>query len=883
MHIKFLNHGAGSAMAAADYLSQDSDHKGDIRPGIEVLRGDLYMTAYVADSLDFANRYSSSVISFHPEDEPTPEQLDEILDEFEKTAFSGLDEDQYSWSAVKHDQADGGCHIHIIAARAELTTGKHMNIAPPGWQKTFDPLRDYFNEKYGWVSPDIDAHPENARLVQPGHTAYPDVREALASGTEDPRQIITEHIMFGIANGLIETRDDLIQYLKDEGLEVPRIGKDYITVMDPALEKNNRWRFKGVLFDDKFTNERALQAEAARDAERAAKPDEKAARRLYGKLEEARRKRAEYNKKRYQQRSQGLEQGVDRDAEDEIQHDKNSRPSLGDSVADPGTGDSDNLGRDQVADERPGESPDRESPARRRSQPGEGMARPEPRPNRELRGASVHPNRRKRTGIYQRLSGYQALKNEYANALFNKPVHFESLKYVDRERGMIRFDNGGLLTVTDTHVSASNMSNKQAATNVIKSALAKGWEGVKFTGSDEFIAEATRQALANDLPVTAKDKHQQKIIEEVTREYNEQQRINAARTVVDEAIKSAAESSRRYVEETKQSRGRPAEIDNGLQRLDQGVARMRENNNLELDRFKTDINLVEYLASQGYELDRYESSKNSMIMRDGHDKIIVSTSDQGHGIYFNVHDDRDNGTIIDFVQNHQNKNLGQVRKELRPWIGQRELIDVPRYEKPKHITSDRNKPLKAYIKAQEGRNDYLASRGIDTVQNDPRFQNIKTFTDGSAIFPHYDADGFSGYERKGPDYTGFSSGGEKRLWHSLNVREADRIIITETAIDALSHAELKWDNDAAYMSFGGSMSPEQEEYLAQVIKEANQRGAVIVAATDNDEAGQKFADFIEQLSDRFERDTPEQPGRDWNDELKHDQQVRADRHHQPSR
>ena len=31
-------------------------------------------------------------------------------------------------------------------------------------------------------------------------------------------------------------------------------------------------------------------------------------------------------------------------------------------------------------------------------------------------------------------------------------------------------------------------------------------------------------------------------------------------------------------------------------------------------------------------------------------------------------EDRDSGSIVDFVQNRQGGNLGDVRKELRPWL-----------------------------------------------------------------------------------------------------------------------------------------------------------------------------------------------------------------------
>lgn len=38
--------------------------------------------------------------------------------------------------------------------RLELTTGKSLNIAPPGHEKYFNNIRDYFNYKHGWERPD---------------------------------------------------------------------------------------------------------------------------------------------------------------------------------------------------------------------------------------------------------------------------------------------------------------------------------------------------------------------------------------------------------------------------------------------------------------------------------------------------------------------------------------------------------------------------------------------------------------------------------------------------------------------------------------------------------------------------------------------------------
>ena len=109
MHLKFLPHGKGSARAAVDYLVGERDAEGHKREGVEVLRGDPDMVAAAADSLEFERKYRSVVIAWAPEDRPTEEQIEAVLDEFEKTAWAGLEADRYAWTAVLHRERGGGC------------------------------------------------------------------------------------------------------------------------------------------------------------------------------------------------------------------------------------------------------------------------------------------------------------------------------------------------------------------------------------------------------------------------------------------------------------------------------------------------------------------------------------------------------------------------------------------------------------------------------------------------------------------------------------------------------------------------------------------------------------------------------------------------------
>lgn len=162
MHIKFLSHGTGKTTKATAYVLADKDHQGIPRAGVRVLRGNPEHVAAVADSLPFLHRYTSGVISWHADDKPTPDQVEKTLDEFERLAFAGLDPERYCWTAVEHVEPDGSLHIHILVARVDLITRKSLNIAPPGWQKDFDPLRDWLNHSHSWARPD---DPARARLV----------------------------------------------------------------------------------------------------------------------------------------------------------------------------------------------------------------------------------------------------------------------------------------------------------------------------------------------------------------------------------------------------------------------------------------------------------------------------------------------------------------------------------------------------------------------------------------------------------------------------------------------------------------------------------------------------------------------------------------------
>ena len=87
--------------------------------------------AAVADSLEFERKYRSVVTAWVPEERPTEEQTEALCEEFEQTAWAGLEPDGYAWTAVLHLERGGSVHAHILAAQYDLQPGRSLKIAPP--------------------------------------------------------------------------------------------------------------------------------------------------------------------------------------------------------------------------------------------------------------------------------------------------------------------------------------------------------------------------------------------------------------------------------------------------------------------------------------------------------------------------------------------------------------------------------------------------------------------------------------------------------------------------------------------------------------------------------------------------------------------------------
>ena len=308
----------------------------------------------------------------------------------------------------------------------------------------------------------------------------------------------------------------------------------------------------------------------------------------------------------------------------------------------------------------------------------------------------------------------------------------------------------------------------------------------------------------------------------------------------------------------------------------------------ELDAFKR-INLSLIASAYGYEIDRRKTTRHSVLMQSGGDKILIAQNGQ-HYIYCSVHDSASSGTAIDFAQRviEPGCSLGRVRQLLRPFLNGGYVAELS-YKRAGRFASV-IKPSETDLLAVAARyasfvpiaqpHPYLCGeRGVpaellESVRLRGRIASCPRR--GSVIFPHWGEAPkggdrcLVGYEIKGPGVNLFSKGGRKGLWMSAGL-PGDRVLaFAESGLDAVSYLAVRDESCVRVASLSGRMNPQQPELVVSAIRRMEE-GAQIVAAFDNDEAGDALTQQLAALVSESGRDDlsflddrPPERGADWN-------------------
>lgn len=299
---------------------------------------------------------------------------------------------------------------------------------------------------------------------------------------------------------------------------------------------------------------------------------------------------------------------------------------------------------------------------------------------------------------------------------------------------------------------------------------------------------------------------------------------------------------------------------------------------IEFSRFKYEMNLTDYAARLGYKIDRKKSTQNSIAMRLGiADKIIISKRN-GAWVYFSVYDNKDSGTIVDFIRNRTDKSLFEIGTELQTWLdGHISFTPASSY----NFTPQERKPEPARIKrlftycSQATNHTYLKGRSItEEILRSPRFEG-RVFQDRhkNAVFPHFKNGSVCGLELKGKNTDLFVRGSEKTLWRSNVKKDDNSLIISEAPIDAMSYHILHGLTSAFYIATCGGFSSKQSALLQEIFNKLPQIKDTLII-TDHNEGGDRLAHRLKLVIEetdfkgRLSRHSPDLHGQDWNDVLK---------------
>ncbi|AXI24410.1 Toprim-like/Toprim domain [Cardinium endosymbiont of Sogatella furcifera] len=100
---------------------------------------------------------------------------------------------------------------------------------------------------------------------------------------------------------------------------------------------------------------------------------------------------------------------------------------------------------------------------------------------------------------------------------------------------------------------------------------------------------------------------------------------------------------------------------------------------------------------------------------------------------------------------------------------------------------------------------------------------------------------------------------------------ADKIIITESPIDALSHKQMHQEpNSTIYLSTCGSLSEGIKKELKNLLASVRENGPLIVLAFDKDTTGQQMQKEVSNLANDQQIKVQEailDQGKDWNQTL----------------
>jgi Protein of unknown function (DUF3991)/Toprim-like len=296
----------------------------------------------------------------------------------------------------------------------------------------------------------------------------------------------------------------------------------------------------------------------------------------------------------------------------------------------------------------------------------------------------------------------------------------------------------------------------------------------------------------------------------------------------------------------------------------------------EIDQIKQSVSCAVLLERAGFKVDEQESSRNAIKYRRGRGETVIVNHD-GRGWWDTQSSAR--GDVFTLAQHlDPNLNFGQVRVQLRGLAGIAPSFPAALRTEPDERPPE--SPIRTWSRRSAPREGSPAWRYLTEARALPpeivvraiAQDSIREGPNGTAWFAHRsELDSVVGIEGRGPEYHGFSKGGQKTLFRfAAGDEPPTRIAVNESAIETLSLATLEGHRpDTLYVGTGGGMGPHTIDALKTELADLVTRpGARMAIATNNDEAGDRYAarlaDIAREAGVPASRRRPAGAINDWN-------------------
>ncbi|UOS57286.1 relaxase/mobilization nuclease domain-containing protein [Helicobacter pylori] len=238
MLVKFwgIKQGGGDGDGSVNYLLNERVEQGTAK----VLRGDANLTKSLLLSLTQKHKACVGCLSF--EESNINDGLKyELMESFENTLLTQEMQRRYNILWVEHTDK-GRLELNFVIPRIDLITQKAFTPYYHSADITrIDLWKDCINLKHNFTNP---KNIEKQHNIQQHQTKNPKNKELLTT-YEKLDKLIQDNL-----GKLFNSRDDIINFLKDNQCEVTRQGKDYISVKLPNEPKAKR--LKGFYYHETF-------------------------------------------------------------------------------------------------------------------------------------------------------------------------------------------------------------------------------------------------------------------------------------------------------------------------------------------------------------------------------------------------------------------------------------------------------------------------------------------------------------------------------------------------------------------------------------------------------------------------------------------------------